>query len=145
MSDFIVRRSLTDSFSIHDRQSCEKAIRNGGIVGLISAGVTAIFAIAGFFVTSENTAASYLFDPALLIDVGLILVMAFFVFRKSRTASTLLVLYFAISKIVLWLEVGPQGLLMSVLFFLYYVTAMRATYIWHSSYRGEVMADTVSA
>jgi hypothetical protein len=145
MSDIIVRNSFTDSFRIHDRESCEKAIRNGGIAALISAGVTAIFAIAGFFVTSTNTTVSYFADPALLIDVFLLLVMAFFVFRKSRTASTLLVTYFALSKIIQWFEIGPQGIFLSVIFFLYYLTAMRATYVWHSSYRNEVVADTVSA
>lgn len=127
--------SFVDTFRLRDRYSCEKAIRNGGVAGLISASVTGIFALAGFFINWDTALASSLMDPALTLDVGLLLIMALFVFRKSRTASTLLVVYFVASKLLLWYQLGRvPGLLFSIIFFLYYVTAMRATYIWHSSY-----------
>lgn len=136
MSASNAKQSFADNFRLHDRYSCEKAIRNGGVAALISAAVTSIFAAAGFFINSTDTALAYLMDPGLAVDAALILTLGILVFRKSRTASTLLVVYFVASKLLLWYDLGKvQGLLLSIVFFLYYVTAMRATYIWHSSYR----------
>lgn len=139
MSDSAPRQSFGDTFRLRDRYSCEKAIRNGGVAAFISAAVTGVFALAGLFINTSDANLAYLMDPGLMLDVVLIVVMGIFVFRKSRTASTLLVLYFVASKILLWSELGRlQGLWMSILFFLYFLTAMRATYIWHSSYRDAI-------
>lgn len=139
MSDSAPRQSFWDTFRLRDRYSCEKAIRNGGVAAFISAAVTGVFALAGLFINTSDANLAYLMDPGLMLDVVLIVVMGIFVFRKSRTASTLLVLYFVASKILLWSELGRlQGLWMSILFFLYFLTAMRATYIWHSSYRDAI-------
>jgi hypothetical protein len=47
-----------------------------------------------------------------------------------------MVIYFAASKIDAWLTVGrPQGFLLSMVFLLCYIAAMRATYIWHKTYK----------
>jgi hypothetical protein len=54
------KKSLMSHFKIADRSSCEKAIKNGGIAALISAGITAIFAGFGFFTTSSNKDLAYL-------------------------------------------------------------------------------------
>jgi len=133
--DDIPKKSFMDSFRINDRLSCSKAIRNGGIAAMVSAGVTAIFAGIGSFVTSSNKNLAYFLDPWLFLDVALLIILGIFVFRKSRIASTLLVIYFAISKAIFWYDTGKlQGLFVSIIFFLYYVTAMIGTYIWHSSY-----------
>ena len=136
MADSKQKKSFIDSFRINDRESCEKAIRNGGIAAMISACITAIFAGAGFFTSSSNKDLAYFLDPWLSVDVVLIIVLGVFVFRKSRVASTLLVLYFAVSKAIMWYDMGKaQGIIVSVIFFLFYVTAMRGTYIWHKYYR----------
>ncbi len=136
MPDSNAKPSFMDSFRLQSRYSCELAIRNGGVAALISATITALFAAAGFFINSADAALSDLMDPWLTVDVALILMLAIFVFRKSRVASTTLVAYFVASKLALWYQLGsPQGLPLSLLFLAYYVTAMRATYIWHSSYR----------
>lgn len=138
-----IQKTMCSSFKITDRQSCEKAIQNGVIAVLISAGITAIFGVAGFFANSSDSALNYLLDPYILIDVFLMLVLAFFISRKSRVASTLLLIYFVLSKIDTWLTIGePKGLLISILFFLYYFTAMRATYIWHSKHKKKANSET---
>jgi len=72
------RISFEDQLRIVDRTSCEQAIRNGGVAALVVAGLTAIGAIAGFF--------------------------------------------------VLW-----------------FVTAVRGTYLWHSKYRYEAAAPEVAS
>jgi len=127
-----------DNFRIHDRASCEKAIRNGWVAALVSAGVTALLAGVGLFKRSSDAKLDYFLDPWLFVDVGLLLVLAFFVHRKSRVASTILVIYFLAGRILLISELGAaasSGTLMAIVFFLFYVTAMRGTYIWHRSYR----------
>jgi tryptophan-rich sensory protein len=142
MPDSNAKQSFMDHFSLHNRYSCETAIRNGGVAAFISAAVTGLFAAAGFFINSSDTTFSYLMDPMLTVDVVLIVVLGVLVFRKSRIASTLLVVYFAASKALLWYQLGQaQGLPLSVLLMFYYVTAMRATFIWHASYRN---ADTAA-
>ncbi len=129
------KKSFMTSFQITDRESCATAIRNGGIAALISGGITTIFAVIGFFVQPSDADMGLLLDPWLLVDVALILLLAVFVFRKSRVASTLLLIYFVSGKLYLWSEMGaPRGIFLTIIFFLYYFTAMRGTYLWHSEF-----------
>lgn len=131
---------------MEDRGSCERAIRNGGIAGLISAGLTAAFAFAGVFVKQTGTAADYMLDPWSLIDGVLILVLAIFVFRKSRVASTLLLIYFAISKVIMWMEMGrAPGLFMTLVFVYFYANAMRGTYKWHSLFKSQPASEPAAS
>lgn len=136
MTEKSKKKSFFATFKIEDRDSCIKAIKNGGIAAMIAAGITAIFGVAGFFIASENQDLNYFLDPWILIDVALIVILGIFIFRKSRVASTLLVIYYVSAKALLWYELGkPTGVFISMLFLLYYVTAMRGTYIWHATYR----------
>ena len=129
------KKNFFSNFVISDQESCEKAIRNGGIAALISAGVTAIFGILGFFIQTDGDL-GYLLDPWILLDVVFVIVLAICVFRKSRVASTVLFVYFIISKVIMWMDPGaPRGIFLSIIFFLFYLTAMRGTYAWHSKYR----------
>ncbi|WP_308367233.1 MULTISPECIES: hypothetical protein [unclassified Microbulbifer] len=138
------KKSLLDAFSITDRRSCEKAIRNGGIAAMVSAGITAIFAGLGFITSSSSKNLAYLLDPWLTVDVALIVILGIFILRKSRVASILMLLYFVTSKGIMWYDMGkPQGLFMSAIFFLFYFTAMRGTYIWHKSYKDESLVPFV--
>ena len=133
-------------FRMEDRASCERAIRNGGIAGLISAGLTAAFAIAGLFVQETGTAVDYILDPWMLIDVVLIVVLALFVFRKSRVAATSLLIYFGISKVIMWMEMGKApGLFMTLIFFYFYANAMRGTYKWHASFKSQPASEPAAS
>ncbi len=130
------KKSFFSSFEITDRESCEKAIRNGGVAARISAGITAIFGLLGFFIQSSDANLSYMLDPWILLDVIFVVVLAIFIFRKSRVASTLLLVYFSVSKVIMWIDLGAlRGIFLSIVFFLYFLTAMRGTYAWHSKYR----------
>jgi hypothetical protein len=132
------KNSFLESFSIKDRTSCEKAIRNGGIAAMVSAVITAIFAGIGFFTGSSDKELAYILDPWMIIDVVLIVILGAFIFQKSRVAATLMVVYFIVSKAIMWYEMGrAQGVFMSIIFFLFFVTAMRGTYIWHNAYKHE--------
>ena len=136
MSDVKSKQSFLDNFRIRDRDSCAKAIKNGGIAGLIAAGITGILAIAELFANSPNEQIKALLDPWSLIDAAFIALLAIFVIRKSRVASTILVIYFVVSKLIMWSESGGKlpGLGMAIIWFLFYFTAMRGTYQWHNLY-----------
>lgn len=137
MSGNTEKKSFWGTFSITDRASCEKAIHNGGIAAMISAGITAVFAGIGFFTTSSNKNLAYLLNPWLAVDVLLIVILGICIFRKSRFAATTMVLYFAVSKVIMWYDMGKvRGLFTSIIFFMFYFTAMRGTYIWHKSSKG---------
>ena len=73
-----------------------------------------------------------------MVDVVLIAIMAFFIYKKSRTAATLMFFYFVISKFAQWYELGNvQGLPMALIFMYFYFNAMRGTFIWHSKYKNQ--------
>jgi hypothetical protein len=131
--------TFEDQLRITDRESCERAIRNGGVAALVSAGLTAVLAIAGFFVQSDDARLSGFLDPWLLADVVLIVIVAVFIFRRSRVASTLMFVYFVGSKILQVMDGAgaSAGMIVAVFFALYFFTAMRGTYLWHSKYRHE--------
>ena len=129
------KKSFLDSFKINDPESCAKAIKTGGIAAMISAALTGIFGIIGLFTSSSNKNLNYLLDPWILVDVALIIVLGIFIFRKSRTAATLLILHFVSSKLIMWSDLGePKGLFMSLIFLFFYGNAMRGTYLWHAKY-----------
>jgi ABC-type proline/glycine betaine transport system permease subunit len=123
-------------FVLGTQKACEKAIKYGWIAATVSAVLTLIMAVLGFFIHSENAALQYALDPMLLIDAVLIAVLAFFIFKKSRTAATILLIYFILSKIMVWMDTHSlSGGGIALIFILIYFNAMRATYIWHSKYK----------
>jgi hypothetical protein len=131
------KQSFFQSFQISDRESCERAIRNGGIAGLTSAALTGILASLGFLITASDKNFAVYLDPWSLVDAVFSLILAMFVFRKSRIASTVLFIYFVAAKIYLLAQgAGLNGgsIVMGVLFLAYFANAMRGTYLWHSSY-----------
>lgn len=77
-------------------------------------------------------ALSHLFDIWTSVDVVLIFLLAFGIYRRSRVAATLMLLYYTVSKITLMIELGkPTGLLMSLVFFYFYFQAMIGTFEYH--------------
>lgn len=123
-------KGLIAGFFISDRASCETATRNGGITAIFSAVLTSVVIVI------RNRDLNSLMQPWLLAEITLIFVLGIFIFKKSRVASTLMVVYFAASKIVMWSQGGSLlGLPIAVIFFLVFFTAMRGAFLWHSTYK----------
>jgi len=117
-------------------EKCESSIRNGWIAALISLGITFVFSAIGFFTQSSNEKLNYFLDPWLMVDVVLIGVLAFFIYKKSRVAATLMFLYFLASKILQWYELNSfDGLILTLVFLYFYFNAMWGTFVWHSKYK----------
>lgn len=110
---------------------------------MLSAAITIASAIVALFANTSNAPPNYMLEPYLFIDVILIVVLGTFIFRKSRSAATLAVIYFVGSKIFLWLTLGKvAGLPMTLVFLFFYANAMRATFLWHSKYRDAKTKET---
>ncbi|GAA5188915.1 hypothetical protein [Ferrimonas gelatinilytica] len=132
------KESFKDQMKMETQELCEAAIKNGWIAGLISLVLTLIFSTAGFFTQSDNETLNYFLDPWLMIDVVLIAILTLFIYKKSRTAATLMFIYFVISKFSQWYDLGTvQGLPMALIFMYFYFNAMRGTFIWHSKYKNQ--------
>lgn len=72
-------------------------------------------------------------DAWTLIDVALIFGLAYGIWRRSRAASTAMLVYFVASKLILFGETGqPSGVLMSVLLTYLYARAMTAIFRLHA-------------
>jgi len=136
MNKIAKEKTFLDTFSIDDQDSCVKAIKYGGIAAMVSAAITGVFGVAGFSMNAPDKAINYFLDPWILVDVALLVVLGIFVFRKSRVAATILVLYFVASRLMVWSAVGEmKGWFVAVIYLFFYVNAMRGTYVWHSKYR----------
>lgn len=132
-------------FSLDDGAACENAIRFGGFFAMVSAVLTGIFAAIGFFSDPSDPKLAYLFDPYMVVDFVIIFTLAIFMLRKSRVASTLLLGYFIFNKLYFWQDTGNiQGVGITIVFFVVYLNAMRATYIWHSDYKNQNPNDEIS-
>lgn len=130
------KSSFKDQIKMDTQELCEGAIKNGWIAALISLGITLIFSTIGFFTQSDDETLNYFLDPWMLVDVVLIGIMAFFIYKKSRIAATLMFLYFVLSKFTQWYDLGSaQGLPMALIFMYFYFNAMRGTFVWHSRYK----------
>lgn len=114
-----------------DRDEALKAMRHGAIAAVVSAAVTAgamVLALAG----PGDGLLGYFADPWLVLDIGLMLALAWGVHRRSRTAAVLLLLTFVVARIILALDTGrfPFPLLWLLLIW-FFARAIRGAVVWH--------------
>lgn len=83
--------------------------------------------IALFGDSAGNTDAAWNF-----VDVALIAGLAFGIYKRSRTAATIMLAYFVLSKVLITINTGmPSGLVLGLLFTIFYFRAMTATFRYH--------------
>jgi len=115
------------------REEAIKATRVGAIAACVSAVVTCVaYLIASAKNIDRFDEFGFMNDPFFLIDVVLLLVLALFIYKKSRVASVFILLYFIISKFYMFLETGKiQGLFISALFIYLYARAAWGSFVFH--------------
>jgi hypothetical protein len=103
-------------------------IRNGWIAACISGCMTLMLALISIF--SDLTLSH---DAWSLIDVTLTFGLAVGIFYRSRVASTITFIYFLLSKIVIYIQLGQLTgwFIITIIFFYIYGKAMIATYKVH--------------
>ena len=119
-------------------EDIKKKIKAGWIAGAVSAGITlvmVILSVFGFSVMGINAWA--------LIDVAVIAGLAYGVFRKSRTCAIILMVLFAVEKVLMWQAAGtPTGWPLALAFFACYVMGVQGTFQYHSWKKENAGAET---
>jgi hypothetical protein len=104
-----------------------KKIRQAWIAGAFSTVVTVgltLLAIAGTSVAG--------FDAWNMLDVLLVAGLTYGIYRKSRFAAVAMIVYFVISKILIFAEGGkPSGAIWALLFLYLYVQGALGTFQYH--------------
>ncbi|WP_286829766.1 MULTISPECIES: hypothetical protein [Kordiimonas] len=104
-------------------------VKLASIAAMISATITTLVAVAGFFVDEPTGKLAYYLDPWLLIDAACLWVMAYFVRKGSFFTAVILVIYWILSMILAMIEVATGGLLINFLFLYYFVNGARGARI----------------
>lgn len=66
------------------------------------------------------------------VEIALIFLFSFGVYRKSRVSSVLLLLYFVSSKIYLWIDASALiGVPMALVFGFFFFQGVRGTFAYH--------------
>lgn len=86
---------------MYDQAKIEKDITQGWVAGLISSVVTILF--FGFLVKGKlSTTESYL----MMFEIGLVLLLTYSIYKKSRFAAVTMLIYFVLNRIYWWSTVG---------------------------------------
>lgn len=103
-------------------------IRHGWIAATISGTLTLAASVIGMV----SHSGANMFGAWNLLDVALIALLAFGIYRRSRIASTLMLIYFVISKILIMKQVGrPDGIVLALVFVIFYFRAVLGTFRYH--------------
>ena len=95
-----------------NKENALKVVKITSCFLLVSAIITAGLAVAGFYWSSDNEVIEFFLDPSGLIDVGIILFLAYFVYKLKLWAAIVLIVYQLLSSLVVYLEMGhiPSGM-----------------------------------
>lgn len=105
-----------------------KKIKNAWVAGLVSIGTTVVFTLISMSGTDIMGLDAWAF-----VDVFLMLIFVFGIYKKSRTCAVLMLLLFAANKIVMWLEAGTaSGLPLALVFLWFYTQGVIGTFQYHS-------------
>lgn len=105
-----------------------KKIRNAAVACLISAAITLVFAL----LAASGTLALAGFGLAQLVDVALILGLAFGIYKRSRICAVIMLVYFVISKVWLFRATGQfSGGFVALVFLYLYGQGVVGTFAFH--------------
>jgi hypothetical protein len=102
-------------------------IKTAYIAGCISITLTIIVTLISIFVTDIMGIDAFAF-----IDVALMIIFTFGIYKNSRVCAILMLAFFVLTKIVMWAEAGsPQGLPVALLFIYFYAQGVMGTFQYH--------------
>ncbi len=119
-----------------DKQEAQRLTRNGAIAAVIAALLTALVTLVAM--QSRNEALAYWDTSLIFIDVALMLVLAFAIYRNSRTAAVLAFVYIIFAKVVIILETGAvRGLAITLVYLYFFAKAAQGAFAYHRLERQE--------
>lgn len=109
-------------------EEISRPITHGWVAACVSCVMTLLVTLIALFGDSAgNTDAAWNF-----VDVALIAGLAFGIYKRSRTAATIMLAYFVLSKVLIMINTGmSSGLVLGLLFTIFYFRAMTATFRYH--------------
>jgi hypothetical protein len=137
-------------FDFTSQAGCERAMRNGAIGLFAFALLSGYMGFTAFWGSPTGSAEldarlGSMRDPWLFVNAVVYAVLGVFVYRRSRAAATLAVLYVVAVAIARWLVLGRVPLNIFHLFFLALLAmAMAASFQWHRRYAAEAAQGTQS-
>ena len=119
------------------RDNAIKAMNQGAIAACISATLTTLIMI--FALLSDASGEMRLFnDPIIIVDVVLVLVLAWFIYKRSRLAAVLMFAYFVFANFYHFHVTGKiGGGLMIFVFVFFYGKAVWGSYVYHRIEKAE--------
>lgn len=141
MSDLYAAPESSPKTSTQDvPEDILKKIKFGWIAALISTLLTALVVTISI-ITNAN---QLLVNVWSYFDVGLMVILTFGMYKKSRVAATIMLIYFALSKIFITLETGKvNGLFLGILFLYLYLQAVIATFKYHAILKQDTPAASL--
>lgn len=114
-----------------DRERAIKATNQGAIAACISAALTIVFMAVAISTDAGGQLALWN-DPFVFLDVGLILVLAFGIYKRSRVAAVLMLVYFVVSKVIIAAETQSySGIGLGLVFIFFYGRAVIGAFAYH--------------
>lgn len=110
-----------------------KKIKHGWIAAIVSGVMT----LAMILVVIYTNTTGNLVNAWNSLDVILIFLLAFGIYKKSRIAASVMFVYFLASKIMIIAETGKfNGMLLAIIFLYYFFQAMVGTFQYHKLVKG---------
>lgn len=105
----------------------KKKIKNAWVAGLISITITVVLTVISI---SGNPILGL--DATAFIDVGLMAIFVFGIYKNSRISAVLMLLLFLSNKILMWVQSGTlSGLPLAIVFFWFYTQGVVGTIQYH--------------
>lgn len=104
-------------------------IRHGCIAAIVAGTILSISTLAAIAFTSESNLSVAAWN---FVDIALVFALAFGVYRKSRTAAVMLVIYLILSQILIMVSTGmPRGVVLAIVLLIFYSRAVVGTFRYH--------------
>ena len=109
-------------------ESANQVIKTATWLSVIIVGITAAFAISGFFQSSSNDALNYFLDPWLLVDVVLMSIFTFYLYKRKIWAPIALAAHQILGMVVMYIDLEKFPGIFAVFKIILYVGAARSIY-----------------
>jgi serine/threonine-protein kinase len=101
-------------------------IKNAWIAGIVSITITLVLV---FMSLSGTDISGIGLDYSAFVDITLMVVFTFGIYKKSRTCAILMLLLFAANKIIIWIDTGAlNGLPLAFVFLWFYTQGVIGTF-----------------
>lgn len=108
-------------------EDIRKKIKNAWVAAVISGSMTLVVTLIAMSGTDILG-----FSAWELLDVALVLLLAFGIYKKSRACAVAMLAYFVLSKILMMVESGkPSGLPLAIVFIYFFWQGVSGTFAYH--------------